>query len=148
MNRSPLKQLDIGNMIVSPVLTARKLGYTESLEELTQTLRKFNYRDILITLARINLLLQRSRDFSSDEEILKEVFCPDVWFTTGDLSDLRGFVDLQGLIDLQGHIIFNRQSTLRLLIESARVSDPHSTYTLDRVNARNDLVLSQRCFDR
>ena len=143
MNRSPLKQLDIGNMIVSPVLTARKLGYTESLEELTQTLRKFNYRDILITLARINLLLQRSRDFSSDEEILKEVFCPDVWFTTGDLSDLRGFVDLQGLIDLQGHIIFNRQSTLRLLIESARVSDPHSTYTLDRVNARNDLA---RCY--
>ena len=81
MNRSPLKQLDIGNMIVSPVLTARKLGYTESLEELTQTLRKFNYRNILITLARINLLLQRSKDFSSDEEILKEAFCPDVWFT-------------------------------------------------------------------
>ena len=143
MNRSPLKQLDIGNMIVSPVLTARKLGYTESLEELTQTLRKFNYRNILITLARINLLLQRSKDFSSDEEILKEAFCPDVWFTTGDLSDLRGFVDLQGLIDLQGHIVFNRQSTLRLLIESTRVSDPNSTYTLDRVDARNGLA---RCY--
>ena len=90
MNRSPLKQLDIGNMIVSPVLTARKLGYTESLEELTQTLRKFNYRNILITLARINLLLQRSKDFSSDEEILKEAFCPDVWFTT---CTAYGFLD-------------------------------------------------------
>ena len=140
MNRYPLKQLDIGNMIISPVLTARKLGYTESPEGLTQILRKFNYRDILITLARINLLLQRSKDFSSDERILKEAFCPDVWFTTGDLSDLRGFVDLQGLIDLQGHIIFNRQSTLCLLMESARVSDPDSTYTLDRRSARQDLA--------
>ena len=143
MNRYPLKQLALGNINVSPVLTARKLGYTESPDGLTQTLRKFNYRNILITLARINLLLQRSKDFSSDEKILKEAFCPDVWFTTGDLSDLRGFVDLQGLIDLQGHIIFNRQSTLRLLMESARVSDPNSTYTLDRVDARQDLA---RCY--
>ena len=132
MNRYPLKQLNIGNMIISPFLTAHELGYTETPEKLTQILSKFKYRDILITLGRINLLLQRSTDFPSDEEILKEVFCPDVWLATIHSSH-----------QLRGRFIFNRQSTLRLLIESARVSDPDSTYTLGRVDARQDLA---RCY--
>lgn len=129
MNRHPLKQLNIGNIIVSPFLTAHELGYTESQEKLTQILSKFNYRDILITLGRINLLLQRSKNFPSDEEILKEAFCPDVWLATIDASR-----------ELRGRFIFNRQSALRLLSECARVSDPDSTYTLDRVDARQDLA--------
>ena len=140
MNRYPLKQLALGNINVSPFITLEELGYTSSQEKLTQILRKFNYRDILITLGRINLLLQRSTDFPSDEEILKEAFCPDVWLATIDSSH-----------QLRGRFIFNRQSTLRLLIESALLSDPDSTYTLDRVDARNDLarcyLIANRLFD-
>ncbi len=132
MNRYPIKQLALGNINVSPFLTAEELGYTSSEEKLTQTLCKFNYRDILTTLGRINLLLQCSTDFPSGEEILKEAFCPDVWLATIDSSH-----------QLRGRFIFNRQSTLRLLIESVLVSDPDSTYTLDRVDARNDLA---RCY--
>ena len=116
MNRYPLQQSNIGNIVISPFLTAHELGYTESPEKLTQILCKFNYRDILITLGRINLLLQRSKNFLSDEEVLKEAFCPDVWLVTiGASSELRG------------RFIFNRQSTLHLLSECARVSDPDST---------------------
>ncbi len=129
MNRYPRKQLSLGNINVSPFITAEDIGYTSSQEKLTQNLCKFNHRDILITLSRINLLLQRSTDLPSDEEILKEAFCPDVWLVTIASSP-----------ELYGRFIFNRQSTLRLLIESARVSDPDSTNTLDRVDARNNLA--------
>lgn len=132
MNRYPRKQLALGNMNVSAFIVAEDIGYTSSQEKLTKNLRKFNYRDILITLGRINLLLQRSTNFPSDEEILKKAFCPDVWLVTIGTSS-----------ELHGRFIFNRQSTLRLLMESARVSDPDSTYTLDRVEARNDLA---RCY--
>lgn len=82
MNRYPRKQLALGNMNVSAFIVAEDIGYTSSQEKLTKNLRKFNYRDILITLGRINLLLQRSTNFPSDEEILKKVFCPDVWLVT------------------------------------------------------------------
>ena len=129
MNRYPQKQLALGNINISPVLTANELGYTESPEELTQTLSKFNYKDILIQLARINLLLQRSKDFQNGERILKENFCNPVILNGIDASP-----------SLRGRFIFNRQSTLRLLHECAQISDPHSTYTLDRHGARNDLV--------
>ena len=129
MNRYPRKQLTTGNMNISPVLTANEFGYPESPEELTKTLSKFNYRDILIQLARINLLLQRSKDFENDERILTENFCSPIILNGIDASP-----------SLQGRFIFNRQSTLRLLSESVRVSDPNSTYTLDRVDAQEDLA--------
>ena len=129
MNRYPRKQLSLGNINISPVLTGRELGYTESAEELTQILSKFNYKDILIELARINLLLQRSKDFQDDEKILKENFCNPLILNGIGVSP-----------SLRGRFIFSRQVTLRLLNECAQVSDLHSTYTLDRRDARNDLV--------
>jgi hypothetical protein len=129
MNKYPLKQLTLGNINISPVLTGRELGYTESAEELTQILSKFNYEDILIQLARINLLLQRSKDFQDDERTLRVNFCNPVILNGIDASP-----------SLRGRFIFSRQVTLRLLSECAQVSDPHSTYTLDRRDARNDLV--------
>ena len=129
MNRYPRRQLSLGNINISPVLTGREFGYTESAEELTQILSKFNYKDILIQLARINLLLQRSKDFQDDERTLKVNFCNPVILNGIDASP-----------SLRGRFIFSRQSTLRLLSECARVSDPHSTYTLDRRDARNDLA--------
>ena len=128
MNRYPRKQLTLGNINISPLLTGRELGYTESAEELTQIVGKFNYKNVLVNLARINLFFQRIEDLS-DEEILKQAFCSDFWLTTID-----------GLSRLRGRPIFNRQSTLHLLTECAHVSDSHSTYTLERRDARNDLA--------
>lgn len=128
MNRYPRKQLATGNMVFSPVIEAEDLGYTSSTEELTQIVGKFNYKNVLINLARINLFFQRIEDLS-DEEILKQAFCPAFWLATID-----------ALSRLRGRPIFNRQSTLRLLTECARVSDLHSTFTLERVDARNDLA--------
>ena len=129
MNKYPLKQLTLGNINISPVLTGHELGYMESAEELTQILSKFNHEDILIQLARINLLLQRSKDFQHDERILKENFCNPVILNGVDASQ-----------SLRGRFIFSRQLTLRLLNECARVSNPHSTYTFDRRDVRNDLA--------
>ena len=129
MNRYPQKQLTLGNINISPILTGRELGYTESAEELTQNLSKFNYKDILIQLAGINLLLQRSKDFQYDERVLKENFCNPVILNGIDVS-----------LSLRGRFIFSRQVTLRLLSECARVSAPHSIYTFDRRSARNDLA--------
>ena len=97
MNRYPRKQLATGNMVFSPVIVAEDLGYTSSAEELTQIVGKFNYKNVLVNLARINLFFQRIEDLS-DEEILKQAFCPPVWLATID-----------GLRNLQGRPIFNRQ---------------------------------------
>ena len=128
MNRHPRKQLTTGNMVFSPVIVAKDLGYTSSIEELTRIVGKFNYKNVLINLARINLFFQRIEDLS-DEEILKQAFCPPFWLAT-----------IEALSRLQGRPIFNRQSTLRLLTECACVSDPYSTFTLERFDARNDLA--------
>ena len=128
MNRHPRRQLTTGNMVFSPVIEAEDLGYTSSAEELTQIVGKFNYKNVLVNLARINLFFQRIEDLS-DEEILKQAFCPPFWLAT-----------IEALRRLQGRSIFNRQSTLRLLTECARVSDQYSTFTLERATARNDLA--------
>ena len=37
--------------------------------------RQFNYKNVLVNLARINLFFQRIEDLT-DEEILKQAFCP------------------------------------------------------------------------
>ena len=129
MNRYPQKQLRLGNINISPVLTADELGYMESAEELTQIVSEFNYKDILIQLARINLLLQRSKDFQNDERILKENFCNPVILNGVDASP-----------SLRGRFIFSRQLTLHLLNECARVSNLHSTYTFDKRDVQNDLA--------
>ena len=128
MNRYPRKELATGNMIFSPVIEAEDFGYTSSTEELTQIVGKFNYKNVLVNLARINLFFQRIEDLS-DEEILKKAFCPPFWLAT-----------IEALRRLQGRPIFNRQTTLRLLTECARVSDPYSTFILERFDARNDLA--------
>ena len=114
------------------MLTANQVGYPDSEEDLTQILRTFNYTDILIVLARINLLLQSGEDFFMGENILWENFCSRF---------LRSEIDRRGFVE---HIIFNRGSTLRLLSKSAGISDSHSTRAPDTtVDARNDLA---RCY--
>ena len=123
-------QLETGNMIIRKRLTADQLGYTVSEEELTRILRTFNYEKILITLARINLLLQRSEDSAADEQRLKESFCSDVKLNTID-----------AVRKLSGSFIFERQSTLLLLYKSACVSDPCSARAPDILaDARDELA--------
>lgn len=116
-------------MVISPLISAEELGYTSSDEELSRILRSFNYENILVTLARINLLFYRSQDLPAAERILKEAFCSPV-----HLNAIDDFPNLRG------RFIFNRYATLRLLTESARLSDVNSTRTLDKVDAMNALA--------
>lgn len=126
------KQIRTGDLITIPTLAASQLGYPDSAGHLTEILRSFNYTDILIALARINLFLQARGDISNRERILRKNFCSR-W--------LRDGIERSGL---SGHIIFNRESTLRLLSEAARVADPCSTRSPDTtLEARNDLA---RCY--
>ena len=130
MNQQNRRQ--VGNLVVVRMLTANQISYPDSEQDLTQILSTFNYTDILIVLARINLLLQSGEDFFMGENILGENFCSRF---------LRSEIDRKGFIE---HIIFNRGSTLRLLSKSASISDSHSTRAPDTtVDARNDLA---RCY--
>ena len=123
-------QLETGNMIIRKRLTANQLGYTVSEEELTRILRTFNHEKILINLARINLLLQRTENSAADERRLKETFCSGVKLCAIDVSR-----------NLRGTFIFERQSTLFLLCKSACVSDPCSTRSSDVLaDARHELA--------
>ena len=123
-------QLDVGNMIIRKRLTADQLGYTVAEKELTRILRTFNHENILITLARINLLLQRTEDSAADEKRLKETFCSGVKLNAIDISR-----------NLRGSFIFERQSTLFLLCKSACVSDPCSVRSPDiLVDAKDELA--------
>ena len=126
------KQRQIGDSVLVPTLEANQVGYPDAEEDLSQILRSFNYEEVLITLARINLLLQRSDDFLECEKILQKNFCSRL---------LHDEIDGRGLT---GHIIFNRESTLRLLSKSASISDPCSTRTPDTTDdAVNELA---RCY--
>ena len=99
-------------------------------ENLSQILHTFNYTDMLITLARINLLLQSREDFFISERCLQKNFCSSILLNAINVSR-----------ELSGNIIFNRESTLRLLDKSARISDPHSTCAPDATyDARHDLA--------
>ena len=98
--QSPMQQ--IGNLAPFAVIKASDVYSKSSEEELTETLRTFNYTETLKTLARINLLLQRSENLSESERILREHFCDRI---------LRNKIKRKGLTE---HFIFNRESTLRL----------------------------------
>ena len=124
--------LGTGNMNVGKVITADQVGFPDSIDHLTGILESFNYDRILITLARINLLLQTCENFFAAESVLQRDFCSRY---------LRDQIDCRGLT---GGLVFGRQSTLYLLSESTRVSDPFSTrdpYT--SIDARNELA---RCY--
>ena len=97
MNRQD--RIRTGNLEWLRALTANQVGYPDSEEHLTQILSTFNYRDILITLARINLLLQR-RDPSEAERALRMSFRSPILL--GQINSYR---------KTMGNIIFNRDRT-------------------------------------
>ena len=129
MNMNRRNLLNAGNMVIGKVITADRVGYTGSEQELTRILRTFNYKDVLVTLSRINLLFHRSANLSRDERILKENFCSPTMLNAID-----------AFAALEGDFVFNRQATLRLLEKCACVSDSHSTRNFGRIDVRNDLA--------
>ena len=123
-------QIQVGNMTYGRLFTADQVGYPSSEEDLSQILQTFNCTDMLIILARINLLLQSREDFFRSERCLKENFCSPILLNAVNVSR-----------ELSRNIIFNRESTLRLLDKSARISDPHSPRAPDATyEARYDLA--------
>ena len=125
-------QIKIGNIVPVRILTATQVGYPDSEEHLTEILSTFNRKDILITLARINLLLQLSDDPLESEEILRQNFCADI---------LLNEIDWRNLTE---YMIFNRESTLFLLSKSVQVADPDPTRDPDSTeDAKNELA---RCY--
>ena len=125
-------QIRVGNFAALRMITAADVDYPTSEEHLTKILCSFNLEAIVIFLARINLLLQRSNDYLKCERILRKNFCS---------QNLREEIQWRGLTK---HIIFNRQSTLRLLSLSVNLADSSSARTPDETEeARNDLA---RCY--
>ena len=113
MNRRSF--LNTGDMVIGKFITAKQLGcvYTNPEQELTRILRTFSYKDILVTLARINLLFHRSANLLSDERKLKEAYC-----SIPMLNKIYGEID--------NSFLFHRQATLRLLNKCACVAGSDS----------------------
>ncbi len=123
MNTNRRNQLKFGNINVIKMITADQLKCKVSTQELDKMLHSFNYKEILIQLARINLFFQRSPDFLRAQKTLKSNFC-----SIPMLNKIR-----QGLV-------FSRQTTLRLLDICVCGSDLHATRTIDQNDAKADLV--------
>lgn len=127
---NPETPMRIAEFVPLCKLNATKVGYPASEVHLIKILRSFNFRATVETLARINLQLQRSDDFSKSETILRKNFCTPI---------LRNAIDSSS--QLSERIIFNRESTLRLLSTSVRVCDSQSTRTPDGTEeAKRDLA--------
>lgn len=123
--------LNRGDMIITKVITAKQLGtvYTDSEQELTRILSTFNYRDILVTLSRVNLLFHRSTNLLNDEKKLKEAYC-----------NIRMLNKIYS--EVGDAFLFHRQATLRLLDKCACVSGSNSERSFDTNDALNDFAKS------
>ena len=121
--------LNTGDMILAKVITADRLGYPCSKEKLTQILRTFNYKDVLVTLSRINLFLHRSSDLLKSDKVLQDGYCGEIMKNAIYASE-----------ELRAGFLFNRQATLCLLDKCACVSDSNSTRSFDRSDDRDKLA--------
>ena len=125
-------QVRVGSFAAVRMITAADVDFPTSEDYLVNILRSFNLEAIVICLARINLLLQRSDDYLKCEKILQKNFCS---------QNLREQIQRRNLTT---HIMFNRLSTLRLLSMSINIADRTSTRSPDDTEeARNDLA---RCY--
>ena len=114
-------QLQVGNLVTLPTLSSHDVWPQGPNQDLAEILRSMNWADLVITLARINLYIQRSEDILACNRLLKNKFCSRY---------LRHKIKRHGFDD---HIIFNRSSTLRLLNESISIADPDSTPSPSKV---------------
>lgn len=104
-------RLQVGNLVTLPTLRAHDVWSGTSNRDLTEILRSFKLSDLVITLARINLYLQRSEHISECDRLLKSKFCS--LYLRRKIKQRR----------FDEHNIFNRWSTLRLLSKSVKVAD-------------------------
>ena len=119
----------IGHLLPLRILKASQVNYPHSDKCLSKMVGSFNDKDFLVTLARINFVLQRSEDFLTCETKLKESFCSR-W--------LREEINWQYLNE---NILFNRESTLYLLNKRATMSSPRSARAPDStIDAMNELA--------
>ena len=132
MNMKQQNLLSAGNMDIGKTIMADQVCFPDSKEHLTGILQSFNYEHAFITLARINLLLQTCEDFFAAESILQRDFCS------------RYLRDQVNMKDLEGGLIFGRQSTLYLLSECVRLSDPLS-YLSPNASSKTKNALA-RCY--
>ena len=124
------RQIQFGNIAACRMLAASEVGYPITEEFLKETLRTFNFRDVVIVLARINLLIQRSDDLFECERILQQNFCNPI--LQNAISSSR---------TLKDSFIFHREATLRLLYKIVNIADPNSIRPPDiEKEARNDLA--------
>ena len=125
-------KLELGNVILFQCLSYSQItSQTPSIQELSKQLFSFNFREMLITLARMGLTLSRSEDVKErgqTEEALRDAFCSPCYKKTQ--------IQLQCLN--QG-LIFNRFAVLRLLLESCRISQPDSSRNVSEPNEMYDL---------
>lgn len=123
--------LNTGDMIIGKFITAKQFGhvYANPEKELTRILRTFSYKDILVTLARINLLFHRSANLLSAERKLKEAYCSIRMLNKIDREIGNSF-------------LFHRQATLRLLNKCACVAGLDSERSFDRNDVLNDFAKS------
>ena len=128
-NMSRRNFLNLGNVVIGKVIPAERLGIPGTEQDLTQLLGTFNYEDVLITLSRINLLLQRTDNLLEDEKGLKIAFCRGTILNAIDACP-----------NIRNDFVFSRQGTLRLLDKCALNSDSQSTYTITNTKAMNDLA--------
>ena len=128
-NMSRRNFLDMGNVILGKVIPAEKIGVPHTEEDLTNIVQTFNYEHVLITLSRINLLLQRTDNLLEDEKGLKIAFCRGTILNAIDACP-----------NIRNDFVFSRQGTLRLLDKCALNSDSQSTYTITNTKAMNDLA--------
>lgn len=119
-----------GNLDIGMVLTASDVDYPNTPEHLTKILQSFNDKQILCCLSLINRRLHCSTDLLVVERALQKIFCSPI---------LQTQIDRKGLAE---RFVFNRQSTLHLLSESARLANPHSKRDMKQIDARNDLARS------
>ena len=104
-----------------------------SKQDLTEVLRSFNLVDLVVTLARINLYLQRSESITRCENTLREHFCPQILLNA-----------IKSSKELRRRVIFNRMSTLRLLSEGVRIAKLESNNLSETVFDMNSEL--GRCY--
>ena len=121
--------LDLGNIVIAKLIPAKRLGVPHTEQDLIEILSTFNYQNVLITLSRINLLLQRSIDIVKDEDNLKAAFCQGIILNAIDACP-----------GIRDDFVFSRQGTLRLLDKCALICDSQSIYTNDNIKGRNELA--------
>ena len=119
-----------GNTIFFSHLSYSQItGQTSSIQELNKLLSSFDFRQVLINLARMGLALSRSKDFEQRcqvEQYLKDAFYPSI-------------DEIRTQHNLNLGVIFNRFPVLRLLLESCRISQPDSSRNVSEPDERHDL---------